>query len=999
MEFEQTHHLYVGQKFATKRDGLHGFLMCVQGLLTIVYIFDLVLCTVYDTVKDGITTSISQNLVQNYYHDLDGLISAQLALGRVLNALFLAILKHSLDLLGCNLVDLDTYTINDSVCTFYIPDLGLDEFRALIGLPVVAQGIAGQNVQLSLDFTGTNELLKLLWTGKGTTGIITAVLAHASIAFALFVLSMAMPPWRTFRELLRRMVRSTMMSLTAFQEQAALDLSGVNPGTPRIDDATVEQQIKVTYLESAHRFFDWVNPVVMAKLSLNDIVIKAEEARSLWLVSQIETAVFGAFWTSTCKGTSDVLAGIRSGAAGCARLYLIHKDRDGLREEPLRQLHSDWARSVLSEGQELLGASCAAFQLTASTVHKTRLVASKNTNPIFSQPESEIDECREGEIARQNILTHYNKLVQLQTTGPHRSDTFKSFVCSRQLRRTFIETNLQIGNAALSYLSGLSSKLSYVSASEIPSDQLVKAPEGSATMGSRSESFHFVERDLSAAKYLQTSNSTPKSKWILKNAMTSVVFVFLPLLIFMAAWATPWVRLAHALILPFKKKTEFTDVRADGANGDTSTEAVAESQTCKGVRERVQNFMSRFQDGHLRLKHRRVYDKFWCCLRFTLGTSFLMLLQTSFPHYRSRPLEMNVDVPLVRVDKVVYWSMLGFLVTFTPTAQSTIKRAILRATGVLLGSLSGWLVLICFPTWPYAHGCWLSVTASVVVFVSSVGPHGFHPSWGYAAQVFLFQQTIICVESYLSNGAYGANDIAKSRLVGQSIGILTALIMGSFSFVNARLSDHTSRVLLSLGSSGQALINSMMNNDVKDDTTFKKCKYTAQEALSDTSRQLENMNFYRTDNAILKELPRLHPTTRRADASFIRRSLHWLHTDQKYHELYATFSRMLLYRLDELPRINHRTKEISHDGPCRRSTECVQRLVVLVGCLYDIAAKFEESHDDELHQNLIEGAHLALDCIRSVGKESCPCTFDILEVLLIDVCEIKRMIAILADAQ
>lgn len=141
--------------------------------------------------------------------------------------------------------------------------------------------------------------------------------------------------------------------------------------------------------------------------------------------------------------------------------------------------------------------------------------------------------------------------------------------------------------------------------------------------------------------------------------------------------------------------------------------------------------------------------------------------------------EGAVDWDALMSTKYAPWGCLGFLTTIVETPSGTFKRGLLRMTGVLLGSLSGWiLLLICGKHHGWAHGLWLTVFDFLAVWISvdrTSPTNGFNPSWGYAMQLFTYQQTIIATEAYL--GMADRDELVLARLVGQSVGIGTAVLI------------------------------------------------------------------------------------------------------------------------------------------------------------------------------------------------------------------------------
>jgi hypothetical protein len=140
-----------------------------------------------------------------------------------------------------------------------------------------------------------------------------------------------------------------------------------------------------------------------------------------------------------------------------------------------------------------------------------------------------------------------------------------------------------------------------------------------------------------------------------------------------------------------------------------------------------------------------------------------------------------------------YWAVLGFIVSYTPTLEGAVLRSTMRALGTFGAALAAWAgVAICGPTNHTALIIWLLVSYALAVAVGA-NPrnplYGFNLSWGYAAQVFTYSQTIIVVEAAVGIGE--DESLALSRLLAQLVGISTALLMSVCVWVRTRTAAKT----------------------------------------------------------------------------------------------------------------------------------------------------------------------------------------------------------------
>jgi len=137
--------------------------------------------------------------------------------------------------------------------------------------------------------------------------------------------------------------------------------------------------------------------------------------------------------------------------------------------------------------------------------------------------------------------------------------------------------------------------------------------------------------------------------------------------------------------------------------------------------------------------------------------------------------------------KFAVWSVLGFIVSFQATLEGALHKASMRALGTCLGAGCAYLcVLVCGKNVP-ALMAWLLISYAIAV-ARGANPInallGFNLSWGYAAQLFTYTETIIVVEATI--GIDTLNVLTSSRLLGQLLGIAVAIVCSFIVQVRAR---------------------------------------------------------------------------------------------------------------------------------------------------------------------------------------------------------------------
>jgi hypothetical protein len=148
------------------------------------------------------------------------------------------------------------------------------------------------------------------------------------------------------------------------------------------------------------------------------------------------------------------------------------------------------------------------------------------------------------------------------------------------------------------------------------------------------------------------------------------------------------------------------------------------------------------------------------------------------------PYRVNIAYIEGMTTKVSSWTILAFLTTFYSTYEGTFRRSILRLTGMFIGSILGFLCVTIFGIDnKIPQIIWVIITTFIVCYISGNSKNpllGFDPSWGYACQLFLYQQGIIIFESFAQ--LQTAKDLLVSRIIANLIGVATSLFMSFIIF-------------------------------------------------------------------------------------------------------------------------------------------------------------------------------------------------------------------------
>lgn len=173
------------------------------------------------------------------------------------------------------------------------------------------------------------------------------------------------------------------------------------------------------------------------------------------------------------------------------------------------------------------------------------------------------------------------------------------------------------------------------------------------------------------------------------------------------------------------------------------------------------------------------------CLKYMVGLSALFSLSAFSAKFREWEVERNQDSSSLEellqnapASKFGGWFTLGFITTFCLTLEGTVHKGSLRIIGTCAGAFSAWLALVCFEDSIYGLIAWMSVTNFVVFSTTSHTENpllGSNPSFGYAAQLFTYTQSIIVISVFKKIGS--RDYITLNRLLANLSGIVVSIIL------------------------------------------------------------------------------------------------------------------------------------------------------------------------------------------------------------------------------
>lgn len=297
------------------------------------------------------------------------------------------------------------------------------------------------------------------------------------------------------------------------------------------------------------------------------------------------------------------------------------------------------------------------------------------------------------------------------------------------------------------------------------------------------------------------------------------------------------------------------------------------------------------------------YDlyEFWIVFRLTAGITAIMALLLYVPAYTGRiwaketaasmagdrPIDQLLSQiqlvnPLNKVAKTAGWTCLGFLTAYVPTAEGTLRRGLLRLSGVVVGSFSAWLCLLLSDRLPGAGTrnyeatittfqiAWMVVTSFVAVFFTANRDQpllGFRPSFGYGAQLFTYQQAIIILSVH-NSANLNRDEVVVERLLSQIFGIAFAIAI-SWLIVPTRANRATRLFTANALHHARCFIESLI--DTTRPTTPSQAKRPKNREIVDKSRAeqkkalqrhidqvktaVDNAGAYKSEHAWLLGLP------------------------------------------------------------------------------------------------------------------------------------------------
>lgn len=173
------------------------------------------------------------------------------------------------------------------------------------------------------------------------------------------------------------------------------------------------------------------------------------------------------------------------------------------------------------------------------------------------------------------------------------------------------------------------------------------------------------------------------------------------------------------------------------------------------------------------------------CLKYMAGLAALFSLSAFSAKFREWEVETNRDsssfeefLQNAPASKFGGWFTLGFITTFCLTLEGTIHKGCLRILGTCAGALSAWLALLCFPDSIYGLIAWMCITNFVTFSTTTHTENpllGSHPSFGYAAQLFTYTQSIIVISVFKEIGS--RDYITLNRLLANVSGIVVSVLV------------------------------------------------------------------------------------------------------------------------------------------------------------------------------------------------------------------------------
>lgn len=643
-------------------------------------------------------------------------------------------------------------------------------FQDLVGVPVTVR--LSDTGPTLVSIPGGWPIVKFFWKGKGQTGIIYSAICCALIAVGFYIASLLMPPVRNMCQQLRNGLAAiaTKMStdlMEASQElkfvpiEKAPDTNDAIISPPPIPMVTKDSKFRLTHdinAEVLHKLETVVLTTAMERIVFSPVAINSLMATTPVLAElkaqNTHMLLFASVWTILHRVVAD------EGYTGAHMLRSIQwKDENG---QPWS--YSEWFPKCI----ELVSASLTAVGAALSTREVSNNETSKATLNLHCEERlrtlrAEI-ETRWVSAQKERVLALKDLLTALQSEADHWRIQFVFWMLT-SLSSLLIQP-LRLAHATEKYLKsqreqslkglglsigGFMAPLPILFAGLVsPIVDLVK----------------YLRHKCGPAKF-----ETPPQPGLWAKLSQSVFY-----------HPKHSLRPRHSSLYPQADEIdELVYNKASSRVEGYSRRDIPEDLEQDAIR------LSTRREYHNPFQHYHV----WFIIRLLLGTIGFFALQLCWDDWRTlsflhRPrVYAHISSEYANWDELIStrvgpWACLGFLVTLTPTVEGTVKRGIVRYCGVLLGTLSAWLALVAFPRSPWGQGVWMCVTDFIMVWVAankSTPLLGFNTAWGYAGQIFTWQQAIIIVPAYLKQA--DRDELALSRLVAQLIGITAAMLVSA----------------------------------------------------------------------------------------------------------------------------------------------------------------------------------------------------------------------------
>lgn len=767
--------------------------------------------------------------------------------------------------------DLNAPILRDGECRILVPDeiKHIDTSLApLIGTPVLIKANMADGVQVHMNLH--TNFISFMWIGKRHYSFMVGILIASALAAGLIFFSQYIPVPRFVRSIFRMSVFSNFQACKLHAIQLSSDEdSNKDDQLQRFLDAGsvpiikgIRQKTRYIFFMRVKRTMD-LRDLYRIKHSstlpyFDEMFLRIDACKRPLILSLFEHGLFSPVGANTFFEASPILEALKHNATHHAAIVetLPSIGQTAGWQHELRDLDpevNEWVWACVQDSLRLQQMTETAMGL------KNSLSADHSQMELLNDTRIQLD--------------HLNNRLKL------RQAQFLSHNCGDIPIKTRILAGLLVKYAHLDSF-GTSNNNNDVS-------------EKFSSWRSVLEEFYFIYIEspirASQAAYDWITGQIEKSSVRFRTSMYGFVA---PLGLMFIGLLKPWGKFLEWFIktiffihkypkCPAPSRINMSSVSSVGVGKYSSWSSYALSVKSN---RRMKRRLSEFLD-------------FCVCFRFVLGTTALVGLVLLVPEFSQRlwtgsvsekdvntVLEGNakIDIGLLRIGKASSWTLLGFLTCLNSTLEGTLKRSCLRLIGVITGTFFAWLCLLAFPTNQLMHGVWLCVTEFIVVVLAAhptMPQLGFHPSWGYAAQLFTYQQTIIVVESYLNPTRYPRDEIVVQRLIGQCIGIGAAVLTALLVFptrVTPACRHKLGDCIFSLRNMTESLINMSISsvNISQPDTTWNQYFKKVNRILNHDLQQEEAI---RNDNKVFEEV-------------------RYLNTPEVISELYICISRMTCIR-------------------------------------------------------------------------------------------------------